>query len=584
MTRHILVLAALLILSNLALADYLLIKLDYEQIPFAALKSPDLLAKDPKGKPDSKVQSTNWIYGVFEVKKEDVKYFKPGADDPKVKDPKGVKPKDKGPPEMWRIEIDQKAGKKIFPILPGLFTIGDNIKDMRKNSAAEDFLAKKKDAKDASSLIDLAYRALQHGLTKEFQETMDELNRVAKNHPVYLRYDKTREDMKKKPAEPQMSDALKTELRSHKSKESDHYVIYWKEEGDADKEKLQQIQRRLTRFENAYQNFFYWCALQDSMPLPSVPKYRLAVQLETLPEFTRRLKDLGQVKSQASGVTLRRENLVVLSSSPNSDIYQKLKTNLGRARQEVQVPGKDGLVTAEELVTGSVWKRDTFADPKTKKFTPRLNVAVMQTLALLQGAMEEDIELSTISREGTRQLLGATGFLAHNVNGPEWLQAGLVSFFEIPPAHLHLGFGQPRGEYLRKLQAFKDDKSFKSADLLSDLATDQIFRAARNGSETKTDPAMGQAAAWGLVFYLAAERKTKYLFDYAQLLNSLPRHMVFQPETLEDCFQRGFRLGDVRDKGRLDADAWLRDMSNRETSFGLSDEFMVEAFFAPPRK
>ena len=84
----------------------------------------------------------------------------------------------------------------------------------------------------------------------------------------------------------------------------------------------------------------------------------------------------------------------------------------------------------------------------------------MQTLALLQKVLEDDMEETTISRECTRQLLGATELLARNVAAPEWLQSGLLTFFEIPPNSLYPNFGQFRDPLLAGSRASRNGQEF----------------------------------------------------------------------------------------------------------------------------
>ena len=172
-----------------------------------------------------------------------------------------------------------------------------------------------------------------------------------------------------------------------------------------------------------------------------------------------------------------------------------------------------------------------------------MDLAILHMLALLQQSMEDDLEWSTISQEATRQLLGASGFLARNVAMPDWLETGLVSYFEIPPAHLHLGFGLARGDKLRVLQTFaKEDKSFKSADVLTGLATNRYFRPGKKDVEPGDNLLLGQSASWALIYYLGLDlglgRRMEYPSHYARLMNEFPSpYMAFQPDMLGDVLQ-----------------------------------------------
>ena len=238
--------------------------------------------------------------------------------------------------------------------------------------------------------------------------------------------------------------------------------------------------------------------------MPAVPKQRLAVLVEPLTDFSKRRSDY---RSSASGFVVRQDNLLVLSASPNNELYQKLKLNLDDVRRGRKFD--NGLLEQDHLLTGQLWKSNDAwdGDPKAAKDkrSPKADLALLQTLTLLQKSMEDDLELNTISREGTRQLLAASDFLARNVAMPEWIQEGLVSFFEIPAPHTYLGFGLPRGDLLRTLLSLPPDgKTFNRDHILSDLATDRLFRLARKDTDA---PAVGQAASWALVYYLAFDQR-----------------------------------------------------------------------------
>src|SRR5438132_799386 len=76
-------------------------------------------------------------------------------------------------------------------------------------------------------------------------------------------------------------------------------------------------------------------------------------------------------------------------------------------------------VTINDLVSGKIWDR-----PGAKQ-NPA-NIAILQTLALVQKILEEESERTTITHEGTRQLLAASGVLPRSVQAPDWVQYGLA--------------------------------------------------------------------------------------------------------------------------------------------------------------
>src|SRR5205085_7572988 len=58
--------------------------------------------------------------------------------------------------------------------------------------------------------------------------------------------------------------------------------------------------------------------------------------------------------------------------------------------------------------------------------------ARMQTMALLEKALEEEAERASVSHDGTRQLLVASGLLPRAVVTPQWVTFGMAAFFETP--------------------------------------------------------------------------------------------------------------------------------------------------------
>ena len=248
-------------------------------------------------------------------------------------------------------------------------------------------------------------------------------------------------------------------------------------------------------------------------------------------------------------------------------MFQKLELNLQPVLQWMQF-------TPEELIAGvskgkSIWVRD---DVKGKN---EVKVSLVQTLALLQKAFEDDVEASTISRECTRQLLGATGLLAPNVAAPEWLQSGLVNFFEIPPHSLYPNFGQLRGPLLNRFKSIQmRDKKIKDVNILINLIDDRYFRDADNlfqqlqklekkagvkkaerdhlYAKIKESLDTGEATSWAFVYYLSRTGKMPMLLHYAALLNDLPRHTLPNAQTLEACFAKAFKMEDATHPKQLD--------------------------------
>ena len=182
-------------------------------------------------------------------------------------------------------------------------------------------------------------------------------------------------------------------------------------------------------------------------------------------DFATRLKEAG-VPPQDDGYTLREEGLVLLTSRPTGDPCHYLETNLSPMRPRL------GLAL-DDLLKGPVTSG-----------LDNTSLKMMQTLTVLQKVNEDEAMTLAISQECTRQLIGATGLISRNVAAPEWIQRGLVSFFETPPRSLYPNFGLPRGSYLDTIKALhrsirpgKKD-SPKSGDFLLNTVSDNYFRQA----------------------------------------------------------------------------------------------------------
>ena len=98
------------------------------------------------------------------------------------------------------------------------------------------------------------------------------------------------------------------------------------------------------------------------MPMPPVPKQRLAVIVEPVREFGKRLKDLGRASSSVSGIT-GRDNLMILSGTPNNELFQNLKINLDDVCSKRN--DTDNL-KQDRLVSGELWKSEDswYPDPQ----------------------------------------------------------------------------------------------------------------------------------------------------------------------------------------------------------------------------
>src|SRR5207249_4169216 len=205
-------------------------------------------------------------------------------------------------------------------------------------------------------------------------------------------------------------------------------------------------------------------------------------------------------------------------------------------------------------------------------------VAWMQTFNLIQKAMEEESDRATITHEGCRQLLTATGLLPRTLASPDWIHEGLASFLETPHRSFYPSVGLPSWTNLVQFKFLRKTKKLdKAENVLMQVVTNGYHRKAQRSSELLTahkekqevalakkaeeDTAMARATSWALVYYLAKTKKLDVLLRYCQELNSLPRDLEFDERALQACFERAFQL---RDPAAVQAFAtdWFNEMEN----------------------
>jgi hypothetical protein len=427
----------------------------------------------------------------------------------------------------------------------------------------------------------LAEWALTHGLHKKFEATMADLAKVAPGDPAVVAYKTVSEQMARTPAddEPAARDILAqlkssgyTALLSDKG----HYSL-WTNEANPDRNLLNKI--RLMRLEEVYHSFFCWFALRGKA-LP-VPPYKLVVVLpKDVAEFAQREAELDRAPRLGAGVIARRDNVVFLSPKRLDEPYRVLTTKTAAIFQNLGVNRKDLF-------------NDAVLD---KRVVPRDKVALVQTLALVQWAMEDESLRVTTSHEGVRQLVSATGLLPRNVAAGEWVRFGLASFFETP---FHAFYPETAGPSSTNLVAFQDvrrrtDLEEKPAVVLRDLVSDGAFRRAyarqaRLAWDAKPSAELMQARAtsWALTYYLMKSTegggkrvKLEQLFKYLEELRNLPRDVEYDAAVLERCFARSGLAGENAAKaGRLDAESlqpltsgWLEYLGQQQLELGAGVE------------
>jgi hypothetical protein len=181
-------------------------------------------------------------------------------------------------------------------------------------------------------------------------------------------------------------------------------------------------------------------------------------------------------------------------------------------------------------------------------------MALLQTLALLQRAMEDESERATTTHEGIRQLLAATGLLPRNVATAEWARFGIASFFETPHEAFYPGTALPSWTYLisfKYLRATNRLTEDRGKDILLNVITDRYFRQAyadqarlaedkdnkQLQQKVHEELEMARATAWALTYYLMNRELDSFL-GYLQEVSNLPRDVEYDANVLQGCFAR----------------------------------------------
>ncbi len=502
------------------------------------------------------------------------------------------------------VEVDHRFGRKgRFPILPDVVTYigpvkGESLTLQYKKRYGKDIA----EAKEPDRLVLAASWALSHGLTSRFHEAMTLLAKVDSKNAVLQSYERTEAALKAPAtADDRATQSIVNDLKGEGFRalesEGGHYSILTKMTG-VQAEAL--AKRRLNRLEEAYKNFFYWFALQPDLPQPAPPKQRLYVMLVEDKNDFQKYHDLwGNQPTCTDGFTPRRDNLIVLAAKRIDENYQVFEKNA----QELFSRRK---LSKEELISGAVWDR---ADAKNNV----LETAKVQTLTLMQKAMEEESERATITHEATRQLLFATHMLPRYVNVPEWIQSGMASYFDTPYCALYSGIGLPNWTNLVSFKHYRKQKDrlgkspHERYDALISTITDKFFREAmqaegdaRDASEKDRDKKDEQAkqsqeiarsTAWALVYYLLDTKKMPQLLKYMEELNGLPRDLELNDEALKGCFARAFNLTDPKDARRMNKDAaerfangWFSHMSEINLEVPQAEEEFVKLRYPERRR
>lgn len=511
---------------------------------------PPVLGKPPiPGKPGVKVGAApmpaRWAYAYLEL--------------PAQPQPVPLFTKDK----LTHIAIAHPWGRLCFVPVESLFLIRGKESPVTEFGRREKAL--NKEGRTPLKVMRLAGWALSHGLMKEFHRTMDSLQKVnempADVKSVLDAYLLVKTGLAKAPdqtdpAQANLIAGFKND--GYQPIPTPHYLLLTNVASTANNA----LKRRLTLLEDSYEKFYYWFALHSPKAVP-LPKHKLlAALVASGKEFQNKNVAWGAVPIIEDAFVPRRDNILVMSAEHLDDTYTSLKRNNLNYYQSLRI-GRD------ELLTGAVWNR---GDAKQND----LNVALLQTLTLVQKATEEEAERATISHGVTRQLLFAADFLPRNVDTPEWIQYGLASFFETPKGAFFPGVGMPSWTNLLDFKHHRRKSNLGTPkDVLDQVITDGYFRKARAsaalvqpGQEKRAaleeranrDREIARSTAWALIYYLAKEQKLHSVLQFTEQLKKLPRDLDLNEQVLRGSFKQAFELTDAQVQSF--ADAWFAEMQN----------------------
>jgi hypothetical protein len=446
------------------------------------------------------------------------------------------------------------------------------VTKITKESPAREFanaFKKLKDAPSSKGLVKLALKAWSYGLLKEFHAAMDELKSVNAKHPAVTAYGQIQKQLKQPfgeedPALKGYLDQLRSEGYRAVVSEQGHYTLYTNLPPLTANEAL--VKRRLQRLEETLEAFYYWFALQDKLPAPPMPRYRLLGLVVNDPDdFYMKHKNAGPVPILGDGFTPRRDNIMILSAKHLDEGYRLLE-------QKTQAWLRKITATQEEVLHGDIWKR---MDVRGANAMP---TAIIQTLVVVEKALADEAERATLSHEAVRQLLAASGLLPRQVAAPEWIQEGLASYFERPFGAVYGFGGLPSWSNLVAFKYYLGHGLGKGREILNNVITDRYFEMARDAADTdpnndktadkeRADWQRARATSWALVYYLIAKGDMDKLLGYANEIAQMPRDLDLDEHALEACFAKAFGMADANDRLNLNpgliqssADSWIEFM------------------------
>ena len=431
----------------------------------------------------------------------------------------------------------------------------ERLLELQKNAETKGTKDRPEKAPPAARLA-LADWCLKHGRVQpdgkltDFVTTMDQFAQDEPKHPAAIAYLQVKKELAAATtlAKPNGTrDGLLKEYKAVNLANSPHYTAYHKHSNEEPPE----VRTRLRELEKAHQTFYYWYALRG-LALP-VPKERLPVIVAFQEDEFKHLNGLlSENPVNGDSFVGRRDGILVLSSKRRDAQYAALERHTNPFWSE-------GINRKEVLVNALT------AFPQKYQGNPYVK-GTLEALALVQLVMETDAERAAITRDGSSQLLHASGLLPRSVVAPEWVQFGMGSFFETPVMSPYVSAGGASSEYLplwkemKKAKLFgktSENPKFDPAETLRLVVTDSYFRQAQKEG-TYSSLRRARATSWGLAYFLAhgnnkldgSKATLDGLQKYFKELAKMPRDMELDEDALLYSFCKSFGLLD--DNGKAD--------------------------------
>jgi len=377
------------------------------------------------------------------------------------------------------------------------------------------------------TLIPVAEWALMHGLSKEFEQVIAEAVATKKENKTLTVVQQVLVELNKNVPEGKDVAEWQQKLKLGKVATRNHYALFH----NASKNEAAEVASKIDRLEENLRRFYLWFALQGRTP--PIPATKLIAVLPSKEEeFRAQQQAFDALNLMSDGFTAQRENLVVFSPNRLDTQYEVLHNFLKP-------------------------KLDTVGDPSI--LLKAQGDYGLQTAMLMRKALEDEADLATASREGSRQLLAASGLLPRNVTLPDWVQFGTASFFETAkgsPWPTVGGAGmslQEQTNYLTIFKKWRGERNREAPEVaLMKVITDRYFRQIvhpKDGSkETEHERVTRLAAtkqartlAWGAAYYFS-KQKLDNLTRYYQELAKLPRDLELDEDVLLLTFAKAFDL------------------------------------------